>query len=74
MMMFEGNPVDIELPPKVELMVTETEPAVKGDTASGTAYKPATLETGYVVSVPLFVVVGDVLRINTETGGYVERA
>ena len=70
---FEGRPIDIDLPPKVGLAVIETEPGVKGDTASGTAYKPAKLESGYVLTVPLFVKEGDVIRVNTETGEYVER-
>lgn len=71
---FEQKPIDIELPPKVLLAVLETEPGVKGDTASGTAYKRARLETGLEILVPLFVKNGDRLRINTETGEYVERA
>jgi elongation factor P len=57
----------------VELKVMETEPGVKGNTAAGTAYKPAVLETGFKLNVPLFVETGDVLKINTETGQYVER-
>lgn len=70
---YEGNPITVQLPPKVVLKVTETNPGVKGDRAqSGT--KPATMETGLVVNVPLFIVEGDLLRINTETGEYVERA
>lgn len=70
---FEGRPIDIDLPPKVDLKVIFTEPGVKGDTASGTAYKPATLDTGYQINVPLFVKQGDMIRVNTETGEYVER-
>jgi len=69
---FRDNPINIQLPPKVELKVTETPPGVRGDTASGGS-KPATLETGYIVQVPLFVKEEDVLRVNTETGEYVER-
>ena len=57
----------------VELEVTETEPGVRGDTATG-ASKPATLETGATIQVPLFVNVGDVLKIDTRTGEYLERA
>lgn len=72
-LVFEGRAIDIELPPKVELTVTHTEPGVKGDTASGTAYKPAELESGYMLNVPLFVKTEDVIRVNTETGEYVER-
>lgn len=73
LILFEGRPFDVDLPPKVELKVMETEPGVKGDTASGTAYKPAVLETGYQINVPLFVKQGDIIRLNTETGEYVER-
>ena len=72
-LMFEGAAIDIELPPKVDLKIVETEPGVKGDTASGTAYKPANLESGFALNVPLFVKTGDVVRVNTETGEYVER-
>ncbi|MBO8168186.1 MAG: elongation factor P [Thermoanaerobacteraceae bacterium] len=68
-----GNTIiDVELPNFVELKVVETEPGVKGDTATG-ATKSATLETGAKVQVPLFVNVGDVLRIDTRTGEYIER-
>ena len=71
--MYEEKPITIQIPPKVVLKVTETNPGVKGDRAqSGT--KPATMETGINVQVPLFVVEGDLIRINTETGEYVERA
>ncbi|HUY97138.1 MAG TPA: elongation factor P [Verrucomicrobiae bacterium] len=63
----------VELPIVVELAVTQTDPGFKGDTATGTT-KPATLETGLVVDVPLFVGVGDRLRIDTRTGRYLERA
>ena len=66
------KPIGVELPNFVELEVTHTEPGVKGDTATG-AVKPATLETGYQVMVPLFINRGDVLRIDTRTGDYVER-
>ncbi len=70
---FNGKPIGVELPITVDLEVTSTEPGVKGDTATG-ATKPATLETGHVVQVPLFIEEGDVLRIDTRTGEYVERA
>jgi elongation factor P len=69
---YQGETIGIELPVNVELSVTETEPGFAGDTASG-ARKGATLETGLVVQVPLFIVVGDVLRIDTRTGEYVTR-
>lgn len=65
--------ISVEMPPKVELEVTATEPAVRGDTAQGSVTKPATLKTGYVVQVPIFVKVGDKVRVNTETGEYIER-
>jgi elongation factor P len=69
---YNGEPIDIELPTAVNLRVEETAPGVKGDTASG-ATKPATLETGLVVTVPLFVSTGDVLKVDTRTGQYLER-
>jgi elongation factor P len=65
--------IGVDLPNFVSLEVTHTEPGLKGDTATG-AVKPATLETGYVVQVPLFVNQGDTLKIDTRTGDYVERA
>lgn len=70
--MYQGEIIGLELPNFVELEVIATEPGIKGDTASG-ASKNATLETGAVVQVPLFVNVGDVLRIDTRTGLYMER-
>ena len=69
---YQGETIGVELPVSVELAVTETEPGFAGDTASG-ARKSATLETGLVVQVPLFIGVGDVLRIDTRTGEYVTR-
>ncbi len=66
------TPLLIELPNFVELAVSETEPGFKGDTAQG-GYKPATLETGLVVQLPLFIEIGDVVRIDTRTGKYVTR-
>ncbi len=69
---YEGNPVGIELPQTVDLKVVDTVPGIKGATASAQT-KPATVETGYVVTVPAFVDVGDVLRVNTETGEYLSR-
>ena len=65
--------IGVDLPNFAYLEVTHTEPGVKGDTATG-AVKPATLETGYIVQVPLFVNRGDKLKIDTRTGDYVERA
>jgi elongation factor P len=69
---FQDNIIGIELPNFVELQVVDTEPGVKGDTATG-ASKNATLETGAVVQVPLFVNTGDKLRIDIRTGEYMER-
>lgn len=71
--MFQGETLGVELPNTVELEVVETEPGIKGDTASGGS-KPATLETGLVVQVPFFVNQGDKLIINTTDGTYVSRA
>jgi len=72
-MLFDGDtPVIVELPNFVELLVTKTNPGVKGDTVSGGS-KPATLETGAVVQVPLFIEEGETLKIDTRTGGYVSR-
>ena len=66
---YNGNVFSVEPPLFVELEVTETEPGFKGDTATG-ATKPATLETGATINVPLFVNVGDKLKIDTRTGEY----
>ena len=68
----EGNAIGVELPIFVQLLVTETDPGVRGDTASGGS-KPATLETGASVQVPLFVEKGQTLKIDTRTDAYVER-
>lgn len=68
----KGNIFGVEPPTFVELEVTHTEPGFKGDTATG-ATKPATVETGAVVKVPLFVNTGDIIRIDTRTGEYMER-
>ena len=70
----DDRPADVNVPSAVELEVTEAEPGVKGDTASGGGDKPATLETGAVVRVPLFVNVGDRVRVDTRSGAYVSRA
>jgi elongation factor P len=69
---YNGEPIDIELPVSVTLEVTETDPGLKGDTASGGS-KPATMETGVVVNVPLFINGGARLRVDTRTGEYIER-
>jgi elongation factor P len=70
--MHEGEVLGVDLPVTVDLVVTQTDPGFAGDTATG-AKKPATLETGLVVQVPLFVSEGDTLRIDTRTGEYVTR-
>ena len=69
---WKGNVFSVEPPTFVELAVTETEPGVKGDTATNVT-KPATLETGAVIKVPIFINEGDVLKIDTRTGDYIER-
>ena len=69
---YKGNAFSVAAPNFVELTVTETEPGFKGDTATGTT-KPAVLETGYKIAVPLFVNEGDRIRVDTRTGEYMER-
>ncbi|MGE1061401.1 elongation factor P [Megasphaera paucivorans] len=73
MMLFQNRVIGIDLPAAVELKVVETDPGVRGDTATGGS-KPATLETGYVVKVPLFINEGELLQIDTRTGEYMGRA
>jgi len=73
LLMYGNEPVGIELPAAVELTVTDTDPWVRGDTAQG-GTKPAKLETGITVQVPLFVNPGDVIKVDTRTGEYLERA
>ncbi len=70
---YKGNVFAVEPPMFVELEVTETEPGIRGDTATN-SNKPATLETGATIKVPLFINTGDMLRIDTRTGEYLERA
>ncbi|MDY6850852.1 MAG: elongation factor P [Thermodesulfobacteriota bacterium] len=70
---YNSRPIGLELPTTVNLVVTKSDPGLKGDTASG-ASKPATLETGLLVQVPLFINEGDVLKIDTRTSEYLERA
>jgi elongation factor P len=67
-----GQPIGVELPTFVELKIVQTDPGVKGDTAAG-GTKPATLEAGAVIQVPLFLNEGDVIKVNTRTGEYIER-
>ena len=68
----KGMPINIEVPMFVELMIAKTDPGVRGDTASGGS-KPATLETGAVVKVPLYMNEGDVIKVDTRTGTFIER-
>lgn len=72
-MVFEENPIGINLPPTIEVKVVETIPGVKGDTATG-GTKPATLESGATVNVPLFINEGDTIKVNTDSGLYMSRA
>ena len=69
---YQGEPIDIEIPITVNLAVTRTDPGLRGDTATG-GTKPATLETGVTVNVPLFINEGDTLKIDTRSGQYLER-
>ena len=73
LVLFRGDPIAIELPISVALKVVETIPGVRGDTAQG-ATKPATLETGLDIQVPLFVNEGDTVKVDTRTGEYISRA
>jgi elongation factor P len=70
----DEKPADLQLPASVELEVTQTEPGLRGDTASGGGTKPATVETGATVQVPLFVDVGDRVKVDTRSGSYMSRA
>ena len=71
-LLWNGNPINVELPSFIEAEITQTDPGVKGDTASG-ATKPATIETGAVIQVPLFIKEGERVRVDTRSGEYVER-
>ena len=70
---FDGTPIGVELPAKVNLEVVEAPPAVRGDTAQGSVTKLVKLETGAEINTPIFIKTGDIIRINTEKGEYVER-
>jgi elongation factor P len=70
----DNEPADVQLPSAIDLAVTETDPGLRGDTASGGGTKPAVLETGARIQVPLFIDVGDVVRVDTRSGEYVSRA
>jgi elongation factor P len=70
----DDRPTDVQLPSAIDLEVSETEPGLRGDTASGGGTKPAVLETGARIQVPLFVNIGDYVRVDTRSGEYVSRA
>ncbi len=72
MLLREGNPITVEPPVTVELKITQTDPGLRGDTAQGGS-KPATLETGLIVQVPLFIEEGEVVKVDTRTGKYLGR-
>jgi elongation factor P len=74
LLFIDGKPADVQLSASVELEVTHTEPGVRGDTASGGGNKPATLETGATIQVPLFVNIGDRVKVDTREGTYISRA
>jgi elongation factor P len=71
---YNGNPIGLQMPSQVELAVTYTEPGARGDTASGNVTKPAKLETGIEIKVPLFIKEGEKVRVSTETGEFAGRA
>ena len=72
LVLYQDEPISIEIPLNVDLKVTDTDPGFKGDTATGGS-KPATVETGLVVQVPLFIDVGETIRVDTRTGEYAGR-
>jgi elongation factor P len=74
LLFIDDQPSDVQLSASVELQVTHTEPGVRGDTASGGGNKPATLETGATIQVPLFVNIGDRVKVDTRSGSYMSRA
>ena len=73
LLLFEGTPIEISIPNFIECKVAKCDPGVRGNTASGKVTKPATLEGGFELPVPLFVNEGDVIRVDTRTGEYMER-
>ena len=74
LLQYNGNPIGLELPAFVELAVATTEPGVRGDSSSGSVTKPATLETGLEIRVPLFIKEGEKVRVSTESRGFAGRA
>jgi elongation factor P len=71
---YNGNPIGLQLPPHVELVVKHTEPGVRGDSSGGNVTKPATLETGVEIRVPLFIKEGEKVKVSTETREFAGRA
>jgi elongation factor P len=74
LLQYNGNPIGLELPPFVELAVASTEPGLRGDSSSGSVTKPATLETGLKIRVPLFIKIGEKVKVSTETREFAGRA
>ncbi|HEV7584606.1 MAG TPA: elongation factor P [Solirubrobacteraceae bacterium] len=74
LLFIDGKPADVQLPSAVDLEITQTDPGVRGDSVSSGGTKPATLETGAVIQVPLFIEQGERIRVDTRTGDYVARA
>jgi elongation factor P len=70
----DEQPSDVQVPSAIEMKVTQTDPGLKGDTASGGGNKPATLESGVIVQVPLFIEEGESVRVDTRSGEYISRA
>jgi elongation factor P len=70
----DEQPSDVQVPSAIEMKVTQTDPGLKGDTASGGGNKPATLESGVIVQVPLFIEEGETVRVDTRSGEYISRA
>jgi elongation factor P len=70
----DEQPADVQVASAIEMKVTQTDPGLKGDTASGGGNKPATLESGAIVQVPLFIEEGETIRVDTRTGEYMSRA
>ena len=74
LLFIDGRPADVQLPSAVDLEISQTDPGVRGDSVSGSGTKPATLETGAIIQVPLFVEQGERIRVDTRSGDYVARA
>jgi elongation factor P len=74
LLFIDGRPADVQLPSAVDLEITQADPGLRGDSVSGSGTKPATLETGAVIQVPLFVEQGERIRVDTRSGDYVARA